>query len=61
MLFFCFFLHFFFCLFVLHASQSELDNAPAQEKVKDPLVLITLGWILGMFLLAAGFIVNGVN
>eukprot|EP00904_Undaria_pinnatifida_P002891 jgi/Undpi1/12602/HiC_scaffold_6.g02271.m1 len=40
---------------------SELDNAPAKEKVKDPLVLITLGWIVGMFVLAAAFIVNGVN
>ncbi|CAB1099131.1 unnamed protein product [Ectocarpus sp. CCAP 1310/34] len=40
---------------------SELDNAPATEKVKDPVVIITLAWILGMFLLATGLILNGVN
>eukprot|EP00903_Cladosiphon_okamuranus_P020690 g18996.t1 len=40
---------------------SELDNAPAAERVKDPVVLITLGWIVGIFLLVVGLILNGVN
>lgn len=41
--------------------QSELDNAPAAERVKDPVVLITLGWIVGIFALVVGLILNGVN
>eukprot|EP00752_Nemacystus_decipiens_P011534 g10242.t1 len=40
---------------------SELDNAPAAERVKDPVVLITLGWIVGIFALVVGLILNGVN
>lgn len=42
-------------------KQSALDEAPAAEKVKDPLVLVALGWIVGMFVLATAFIVSGVN
>lgn len=50
------------CAFVPpRQSQSELDNAPAAERVKDPVVLITLAWIVGMFLVATGLILNGVN
>lgn len=41
--------------------QTDLDKRLDADKVKDPIVLITLGWILGMFLVATAFIVGGVN
>lgn len=41
--------------------QTDLDKRPDADKVKDPIVLITLGWIFGMFLVATAFIVGGVN
>lgn len=39
--------------------KTDLDYASTEEKVKDPVVLIALGWIFGMFAVGTLLILNG--
>ena len=41
--------------------QSSMDKAPAQERLKDPLVLVALGWLVAMAVAAVALVAIGVQ
>ncbi|CAM9669975.1 unnamed protein product [Choristocarpus tenellus] len=41
--------------------KSKLDKASNEDKLKDPVLLIALGWILAIGVASVGFILYGVN